>query len=304
VPKILVVDDSAVDRRLVGGILEKVPGFTLQYAVNVVDALAKLEAALPDMILTDLIMPEIDGLELVRLVVAKYPLVPIILITGQGSEQIAVEALVQGAASYVPKIAVSQLLLETVEKILALLGEERMQDRLLDSLVKNDLTFILENDPALVPALVKYLRKLLEKARLCDATNAVRVSVALEEALFNAIYHGNLEFSAAPVNGNPHGPHRFAQMAHERGANSPYRERRLYVEAKISRQEAVFVIRDEGRGFDPEVISPEVLSSIEKASGRGLLLMRTFMDEVRYNATGNEVTLIKRCSPAGSQTSS
>jgi anti-sigma regulatory factor (Ser/Thr protein kinase) len=98
------------------------------------------------------------------------------------------------------------------------------------------------------------------------------------------------------VNGNPHGPHRFAQLAQERCTRAPYRDRHLYVEAKISRQEAVFVIRDEGRGFDPDVISPAIQASIEKASGRGMLLMRTFMDEVRYNSAGNEVTLIKRSS--------
>jgi anti-sigma regulatory factor (Ser/Thr protein kinase) len=56
-----------------------------------------------------------------------------------------------------------------------------------------------------------------------------------------------------------------------------------------------FVIRDEGPGFDPASLpDPTDPENIEKACGRGLLLMRTFMDKVDYNRTGNQVTLTKR----------
>ena len=48
-------------------------------------------------------MPEINGLQLVAAMREKYPRIPVILMTSQGSEEIAVQALQQGAASYVPK---------------------------------------------------------------------------------------------------------------------------------------------------------------------------------------------------------
>jgi anti-sigma regulatory factor (Ser/Thr protein kinase) len=73
------------------------------------------------------------------------------------------------------------------------------------------------------------------------------------------------------------------------------------VEAHITRQEATFVIRDEGPGFDPRSLpDPTLPENIEKPCGRGLLLMRTFMDSVAFNSTGNEVTMIKRSEAAGS----
>ena len=57
----------------------------------------------------------------------------------------------------------------------------------------------------------------------------------------------------------------------------------------------MFVIRDEGPGFDvttlPDPTDPE---NLLKPSGRGLLLIRTFMDEATHNATGNEITLVRR----------
>ena len=73
------------------------------------------------------------------------------------------------------------------------------------------------------------------------------------------------------------------------------RIRRIHVLVTLSPSEARFVIRDEGPGFDPESVpDPTDPANLERESGRGLLLMRTFMDEVRFNQAGNEVTLIKR----------
>ena len=67
------------------------------------------------------------------------------------------------------------------------------------------------------------------------------------------------------------------------------------MKAKLCREEAVFVVQDEGPGFDPSSLpDPTEPANLERVSGRGVLLMRTFMDEVSYNQVGNEVTLVKR----------
>ena len=55
------------------------------------------------------------------------------------------------------------------------------------------------------------------------------------------------------------------------------------------------MIRDEGPGFDTTTLpDPTDPANLEKRSGRGLLLIKAFMSEVRHNARGNEVTLIRR----------
>lgn len=69
----------------------------------------------------------------------------------------------------------------------------------------------------------------------------------------------------------------------------------MYVEANFSREKAVFMVRDEGTGFDPSALpDPTDPANLDKSSGRGVLLMRTFMDRVDYNEVGNVVTLTKR----------
>ena len=57
------------------------------------------------------------------------------------------------------------------------------------------------------------------------------------------------------------------------------------------------VIRDEGPGFNPGAVrNPTEKVNMDRIGGRGLLLIRSFMDEVIYNQQGNELTIIKRAS--------
>ena len=100
---ILIVDDSEVDLRITTGLLETNQDYEFRVATNGTEALVRIDSELPDIVLTDLMIPEMDGLELVSKLREEYPLIPVILMTGMGNEEIAAEALQRGAASYVPK---------------------------------------------------------------------------------------------------------------------------------------------------------------------------------------------------------
>ncbi len=289
---VLVVDDSAVDRRLVGGLLEKDAELKVRYAVDGADALAAMKRGPVDLVVTDLVMPGMDGLELVAAVRSATPHVPVILMTSKGSEEIAVRALQEGAASYVPKRILAQDLLDTVHRVVSLSGRQRCHSRLLGHMTRSQCAFVLDNDSTLIATLVAYLQDNLLQMGLCGDAECTRIGVALEEALVNALYHGNLEVGSE-LRGEDDTS--FYRVAAERVRVLPYRDRRIHVEASLSRDEAVFSIRDEGPGFDPSKLpDPTLPDSLEKVSGRGLLLMRAFMDEVLHNETGNRVTLIKR----------
>ena len=291
-PRVLVVDDSEVDRRLVGGLLEKHGGCQVAYAPDGKVALQQFEAGVPDLVLTDLPMPEMDGLALVAAIKDDYPLTPVILMTAQGSEEIASEALRRGAASYVPKRKLAEDLIDTVERVLAGAREDRTHSRLMHHLTDCDASFVVGNDLTLIRSLVSYLQQLVRCMPLGDETERLRVGIALEEALKNAYYHGSLEVTTGVG-----WPQRKAieQIARERLFEEPYRNRRIHVHAKVSRAEAVFVIRDEGPGFNASQLpDPADSESHSKTSGRGIILMRTIMDSVLYSPDGNEVTLVKR----------
>src|SRR5438477_9881591 len=131
---VLVVDDSAVDRKLVGGLLAKRKDLQIEFATSGHEALARLAQLQPAIVITDLVMPGISGLDLVAQVVERHPEVPVILMTGKGSEEVAVKALELGATSYVPKAVLHQLLLSTVEDILEMVRQRRLHARLMGCL--------------------------------------------------------------------------------------------------------------------------------------------------------------------------
>ena len=295
-PTILVVDDSAVDSRMVGEVLKRETDLAIQYACHGADALSQMERQLPELVLTDLIMPEIDGLELVKIVRSKYPLIPVIVMTSMGNEEVAIQALHRGAASYIPKRRIAHDLAETIHNVLAAATRQRIQSRLVCCISRSEYEFELRNDATLFHPLIAFLQDAVSQMGLCDEVDRTRVGVALEEALANAMYHGNLEVDSVLKEQDDQAYH---SLVCQRREQSPYRDRQIHLGARFTRDRAVFMIRDEGKGFDPTKLpDPTDLANLEKPSGRGVLLMRTFMDEVSYNATGNLVTLTKYSSRA------
>jgi CheY-like chemotaxis protein/anti-sigma regulatory factor (Ser/Thr protein kinase) len=295
--KILVVDDSAVDRRLAGGLLSKDAAFQVQFCENGVEAAAAIAHAQPDLVITDLQMPEMDGLELVEHIKQAFPHLPVILMTSMGSEEIAVHALERGASSYVPKRKLAQDLLRIVRQVMEAAAQQHRRVQLLRGMKRSEFSFELENDSSLIPPLITHLQDSVTQMGVCDEADRLRMAIALEEALTNAVFHGNLELSSELRDNNPDA---YAAQVSERRKSTPFAQRRVHVDARLTRDRAMFVIRDEGPGFDPtklpDPLDPECF---DKAGGRGILLMRTFMSEVRFNSTGNEVTLIKLRSDNG-----
>lgn len=290
--QILVVDDSAMDRRLAAGMLGKHDGWRIETADNGVHAMRLLAPEqLPDLILTDMQMPEMNGLELVRAVKRDFPSVPVILMTAQGSEALAVKALQVGADSYVPKALLADELVETVERVLALAGERRTQQSLMTHMDSMHCVFTLNNDPKMLTSMVAYLQGVIHDTKLFGEAERLRVGVALEEALLNAAYHGNLEVSS-DLRETDHSA--YYALARERARIPPYADRRITVHVEISPSGVRYEIEDQGPGFDPSKLpDPTDPMNLERPCGRGLLLMRTFMDEVSYNDKGNCVTMRK-----------
>jgi len=216
----------------------------------------------------------------------------VILMTGRGSEEIAAKALQHGAASYVAKSRLAHDLAPTVERILSAAREDRTHARLLHHMRACRLDFQLRNDLSLIRAAVNLLQLMLRCLPLADEIERLRVGIALEEALKNAYYHGNLELGGM----SPRPSHEeYGALAAERGLVAPYRDRRIHISAEIGRDDAVFVVRDEGAGFDVAGwLEKSALLDADAASNRGMSLMRSIMDEVRYNPAGNEVTLRKQ----------
>ncbi len=198
----------------------------------------------PDLVVTDLRMPQVDGLELVQRVRRDQADIPIILMTAHGSEQIAVEALRRGAAGYVSKLRLPEQLLATVRDVLALARASWSHQRLFDCLTRTEFEFQIDNDPKLIPAVVDLVQQNVARVALCDANGRMRIAVALEEALANALYHGNLEIGRDQIPSGGDGA--TASLVELRRKRPPYADRKIYFAADISttRASSSFAMKD------------------------------------------------------------
>jgi serine/threonine-protein kinase RsbW len=104
------------------------------------------------------------------------------------------------------------------------------------------------------------------EANSYDSDGVFSVHLALEEAFVNAVKHGNKNDLAKKVK----------------------------IEYSASSDKVEIVITDEGAGFDPSAVpDPRYGENLYKANGRGLLLMRSYMDVVEFNKKGNRVRMVR-----------
>jgi CheY-like chemotaxis protein len=293
---ILVVDDSAFDRHLIGQLLASLGELRVVFASNARDGLTAIEKESPAVVLTDLVMPDMEGLELVQQVRARYPHISVILVTAYGSEEVAMQALRAGAANYIPKKRLARDLVPTIRHVISITAMTRERRRILRCMVQRESEFVLENDPDLILPLLKLLHEEIEGLNICDQGCQLQVGVALQEALYNALFHGNLEVDSEL---RQEDERLFDALADERRAQEPFSLRRIRVHVQLDREKAQFVVADDGPGFDPSIINrPVQPEDLNRIGGRGLLLIRTFMDEVSFNSAGNKITMVKFRAPA------
>ncbi len=121
-PTALVVEDSPTMRQLIVFALHRIRGLTVVEANDGVDALKKLASSQLDLILTDINMPIMDGLKLVRRVRSDEQLknIPIIIITTEGAEEDRQRALSLGANAYITKPIQAPQVIAKVKELLKL----------------------------------------------------------------------------------------------------------------------------------------------------------------------------------------
>jgi serine/threonine-protein kinase RsbW len=106
------------------------------------------------------------------------------------------------------------------------------------------------------------------KEHHCDPGSEFGIELALREALANAVVHGNREDAGKKV-------HVRCDCASDLGVS--------------------LIVRDEGVGFDPAAVpDPLAPENVDAEHGRGILLMRQFMDEIHYEHGGREVHMLKK----------
>jgi anti-sigma regulatory factor (Ser/Thr protein kinase) len=153
------------------------------------------------------------------------------------------------------------------------------------------LRFEILNDHAQTEELIGRVNDELRRASFGNQSEMFRVTMALKEAVSNAIDHGNLELDSTLRDVHDPG---YRELGDHRSQQQPYCDRRVYITFALTPESLTLTVRDEGPGFDPgEIPDPTEIRHRHNAHGRGLMLIHSYMDRVTHDATGNTITMVR-----------
>lgn len=292
---ILIVDDEEIIRNVLRRKLEQTTSYSVLTADDGTVALDIFKQRPVDLVISDLLMKEMNGIELLRNLKSIEPTIPVIIITGYGTLDDAIEAIHLGAEDFIKKPFDINEVLDTIDKTFRKLAEEADQREVIKYIAHEDINLEIPNQFDLLNTLINYIFSHLRARWLVSDEDLHDVKVCLYEALTNAFEHGNLGISGEKksklLEQSQQTWRDFLVSVMEDTSNI---NKKIRVNLKISEEEMVVAIRDEGPGFDYKARTQDVdPEELFRSSGRGLLLIQSLMDGLSFNECGNEVRMVK-----------
>ncbi len=293
IPTIIVVDDEEVIRITLQKKLSRV-GYNVISFEKAENALYYLKNAEEpaDLVITDIRLRKMDGIELLRRINSLDNPVPVLIISGHGNVEDAIRALRYGASDYIRKPFDINNLTSSVRSILKMKLEKKIAENFGRYKDYEKAVFTIPNDGSLLNTISFNLTKDLVSAGLFNYTTSENIALTLKEAISNAMFHGNLEIDSSLRNSG--GIKEFNDEAEKRRTIAPYKDRYVKITYELTNDYVQYKIEDQGNGFDfkslPDPRDPE---NFFKNSGRGLLIIRIHMDEVEWSNGGRTIEMKK-----------
>ena len=292
-PTILVVDDEEVIRFTIQKKLSRM-GFNVISFEKGEDVIYYLKSTPDeaDLIITDIKLRKMDGIELLRKVNAFEKPVPVLIISGHGNVEDAIRALRYGASDYIRKPFDINDLTSSVRSILKRKHEKKLYESLGQYKIYAKQVLVIPNDANLINTMSFNLTKDLVPAGLFNYTTSENIALSLKEAITNAMFHGNCEIDSSVRETG--GIKLFNEEFEKRKSLTPYCERTIKITYELTPEYVYYEIEDQGKGFNYKALpDPRDPENFFKNCGRGLLIIRIHMDEISWNDTGNSIRLKK-----------
>jgi CheY-like chemotaxis protein len=293
---ILLAEDSPTHTALMRSLLEE-DAHDVQCVANGREAIEVLETSVPDLVVTDLRMPEMNGLELVQQLIERFPKIPSVVVTARGSENLAVDALALGAANFVPKNSLHRLLIHVVRQTLQMAQADEIYDSFAGQLYRPEFIFTLNNRVASIQPSALFVVQALAAATRMNPIQRIRVGTAVASAIFNSICYGNLEvkddetFVDRLLSGDESG----RVELRERADAAPYCERSVQLKVSVGDDDTRILVSHDGPGRMTRMTpAPGTPESFELEQCRGLVLMTSFMDDIMFHSDYSEVVMVKQ----------
>ncbi len=284
--RVLVIEKESA---MLGFLVEKLRsrGYEVFSARNRMEGLRVLKAERPDIVLSAIWGGRVKGVEFLSRIKGIDPEAKVIVMTEDGNQETAVEALRRGAINYLKKPVTFWELYEIIEKAVSIQSQVINKEFVFEERKR----IIMGNEIDKIWGVVNQL--LICADNICDKGRVQELGLGLYEIIMNAIEHGNLEISfdekCRAVETNTYG-----RLLQERLSNPSFSRRRVTIDYHMIPGELHYVVRDEGKGFNwRDWLYLDPSSNLLTPCGRGILLARSYLDRVEFNHGGTEVHVVK-----------
>ncbi len=283
------MDDQEALRSLLARLLEQ-EGFDPVQAEDGAQAVEMYKSQAPLVVVSDIMMPRMDGLTLLNEIKRIDRNATVILMTGQGNEDVLIKALRGGATNFFKKPFNVKELIDEIRKVVEFRLEAARSSLFSPLLVEETKTFVMPRADSPFFPIINQIT--LQLPCLMPQEDILNLKIGIEEIITNAIEHGNLGISfeekrEAIQEG------RLARLIADKGRESDAAGRAVRITSRLSPELFEIRIRDDGRGFDWRTLPAVEPENLLAFNGRGIFLTKIYFDEVAYNDSGNEVTLRK-----------
>jgi sigma-B regulation protein RsbU (phosphoserine phosphatase) len=288
-PRVLVVDDQEALRSLLARLLER-EGFDPVQAEDGAQAVQLYKSESPLVVVSDIMMPKMDGLTLLNEIRRFDRNATVILMTGQGNEDVLLKALRGGASNFFKKPFNVRELIDEIRKVVEFRLEAARSSLFSPLLVEETKKFVLPKADAPFFPIINQIT--LQLPCLLPQEDILNLKIGIEEIITNAIEHGNLGISFEEKN-KAIQDGRLGELIADRGRESDAAGRAVRINSRLTPEMFEIVICDDGSGFDWRTLPAVAPENLLAFNGRGIFLTKISFDEVVYNDAGNEVTLRK-----------
>ena len=288
--KILIVEDDHASRLFLESLLES-NNYDFRSAENGIEGLNVFEEYNPDIVLSDIKMPIMDGLELLEAIRDKNSDTIVVIVTAFGSENYAIQALHLGANNYLKKPVSSQELLRLLKKYKAIISGKYSPESLPGKLINRTFSIEFKSEYTKIPKIVDKI--MIESAIDINDSEKVNIELGLVELITNAVEHGNLGISyiekqLALDEG------KLSELFDDRVHNKKFKNRKVKVDFFTDEEKYQWTITDDGKGFNWKSIpDPTDQEHILELNGRGIFISNFLFDKIEYFGNGNVVTATK-----------
>jgi len=245
----------------------------------------------PACVVSDVVMPKMDGIDLLTKIRKIDPQAVIILMTGFGNEEVLLQALRGGAANFFKKPFNFQELLDCIKSIVKHKAEIDESNFFSPALVEETKYFEIETQSANIFPVINQIS--IHLRNIFPESEIINLKIGIEEMLANAVEHGNLRISYEEKN-RAIEQGRLGLLIQERIRENNNGSKKIFVQSTLTQNSLQVIVTDEGEGFNWREIPDPREANFLAYNGRGIFLTKIFYDSVVFNAKGNKVTIIKQ----------